>query len=105
MKDGSIKKEIILFLEYKNWCFGGVIGDYIRSILGTKGSTVERKCRELAADGFLERRYVKETKGDWVEVDMLHGTVQYRISPPVNLPLKTASIQASFGREFIHRGA
>ena len=104
-RENSIKWHILQYLEGKDWIFGGILCRAIHEICGSKEGVIEKKARELAIDGKLERHYVKETSEGWIEVGMQFGVVQYRkcITPP--LPLKAASIQASFGREFIHRGA
>ena len=99
-REGSIKFHIYRYLEGKNWTFGGTLCRAIHEICGSKEGVIEKKCRELAIEGLLQRRYVQQDKdGLWVETDSGHGFVQYRKCITPSLPLKTASIQASFDRE------
>jgi len=55
----SIKSEILNFLNGKDFTFAGIIADHIRETTGAKASVAERKCRELAREGKLERQYAQ----------------------------------------------
>ena len=61
-----IEQKIIHFLQgsdvaawsdKKGFVSGGVIEDYIRDRYKNKGSSVSRKCREMACKGLLDRKY------------------------------------------------
>ncbi len=53
----SVSGSILEFLKGKDYVFGGVIDDYIRSRFGHKASNCGRRCRELVQDGLLEATY------------------------------------------------
>lgn len=64
MKKEKIKYSIVKYLEDKGFIFGGVIARAIHDLTGAKEGIVERRMRELAEEGVLERTYEQvEGKG------------------------------------------
>lgn len=63
----SIKHSIITYLGGRDYVYGGVIDDHIRSLHGAKASNASRRCRELENEGLIEvRRVQAEGKGPLV---------------------------------------
>jgi transcription initiation factor IIE alpha subunit len=68
MKKTNVPYELIKYLEsHPSGEWGGNLEDYIRAIMGSKGSTTSRDLRYMAADGRVvcEKRQVNG-KGRWV---------------------------------------
>ena len=68
----TIEKTIIEYLKQRTDAFGGVIEDYIRANVGSKGETTSRILRYMENDGVIEKDYV----------DLGHGkpNVRYRLA-------------------------
>ncbi len=71
----TIKHDIIKYLEgHGHFVYGGSIARNIHELRGCKESVVERRCRELAEEGVLEKAYEQvDGKGPRV--------VMYRLAP------------------------
>lgn len=73
MDSATIKKQILLLLEVRRiahcddtYIWAGPLARAIHEATGAKESIIERRCRELEEDGFIEK--VKEQvdgKGPW----------------------------------------
>ena len=67
----KIKQAIVLQTQSKGWEYAGIIAREVGMMLSKKESNVERRLREMAEAGTLERRLVK-VGGKGV------GVVQYK---------------------------
>ena len=82
-RDHSVKWEIANYLQAVNvWVFGGQLCRAIHEITKAKEGVIEKRAREMAIDGEIERRYVK-INGNIIELsDIHHGVVQFRALQP-----------------------
>ena len=71
----TIEKNLIEYLQNRDFVFEGNIEDYMRANYGTKGGTVGRVLRFMCADKVVERTYQ----------DTGHGkpNVKYRLNRDV----------------------
>jgi predicted transcriptional regulator len=80
----SIKQKILFYLtEKRDWCYGGVIEDYIRQTDGHKASNASRRCRELEDEGKIERRIVKKDSLNVVQYRIKQAVPEWFINPKV----------------------
>jgi hypothetical protein len=75
-KEMTVKTLILEYLRGRDWVWGGVIEDYVRSHVGSKASMASRRTRELQNEGKLEARY-EQVNGKGPHV------VQYRYREPL----------------------
>lgn len=78
MTKEKIKHSIIKYLDGKGFVFGGAIGRAIHDLTGAKEGIVERRCRELAQAGVLERSY-EQVKGKGARVVLFRLPTVYKM--------------------------
>ncbi len=85
----TIRQAIVLQTENKGWEYAGIIAREIGMMLSKKESNIERRLREMAEDGILERRLVKvDGKGAnvvqyrYVGIKLPDGTIRIADTQP-----------------------
>lgn len=79
-------------LEGKPYSFGGIIEDYLRAKIGTKGDSTSRVCRMLENEGILEAVYIPRKDGG-------RSNVAYKLNETHNIQIKEESRPSVFSMD------